>query len=115
MHDAIGQNLDFNRDAGWRVTDRVLDQVAHGTEQRLGMTMHPDRAGIAGERDGLGHLDGERRHEAHGIGADLVEIGPGIGGHDETLELGDIEDLVDGARHVDEIGTQLLADRSRLE
>ncbi len=68
------------------------------------MAAYPDRPGLAGERNGLAELDGERSHEAHGIGTDLVEVGPGVGGDDEAFKLGDVEHLIDRARHVDEIG-----------
>ena len=42
-HRAVGRDLDLDRAAGRGMADGVLDQVAHGPEQRLGMAVHPDR------------------------------------------------------------------------
>ena len=95
---------------GWRFR---RDCARRGTAPRHGRAPRP--AVGAGERDRLGHVDGKRRHEAHRLGADGVEVGPGIAADDEALELGDVEHLAHGARHVDEIGAQRVANRPGLQ
>ena len=44
-----------------------------------------------------------------------MEIGPGVAANDEALELGDVEHLAHGARHVDDVAAQRVAHRAGLE
>src|SRR5260370_30819772 len=87
-HGAVGGHVDLDRAAARGVPDGVIDEIAHGPEQRLGMAPHPDRRVDAGERDRLGHVDGKRRHEAYRLGPDGVETALGIAADAETLTLG---------------------------
>ncbi len=58
----------------------------------------------AGQRDGLAAVDGQRRHEGRRPRRRPPAGRPGIAAHHEGLELGDVEHLVDRARHVDDVG-----------
>ena len=109
---AVGCDLDLDRPAGRGMADGVLDQVAHGAEQRLGMAEHPHRLLAAAERDHLRLRNRDRRHEGDGLGADLLEIGAGVAGDDEAFELGDIEHLVDEVGCLLEVGAQRVAQRA---
>src|SRR6202043_3801439 len=105
-HRSVRRNLDLDRRSLRRVVDGVLGEVADGVEQRLRIALDPHRLFGARERDAPALRQRQGRDEGRYLGRDALQIRLLFGGDDESLELGDLEELAHDAAHAVDILAQ---------
>ncbi len=93
----------------------VLDEIAHGAGDRIGVAAHPNRAAGAGHRDRAVLRQRQRRKKARDFGGNRGQIGNLVLGDKEAVEFGDFEQLIDEPAHAFDIVSQRSGDLAILE